>query len=172
MLMQQVTNYLDKARVDYRCDSHPLAYTAQQIAELSKIHGMSFAKTVMVIADTKLTMIAIPAPYTVNFDNIAQAIGAQNVELAYEDQFRNAFPDCETGAMPPFGNLFNIPVYMAEPLSEQEEICFNAGNHHELLHMKSADFKKLVKPTIITGGFHEAGFGYEHEHTRQGRMRH
>ncbi len=172
MLMQQVTNFLDKAHIDYQCDSHPLAYTAQQIAELSKVHGMSFAKTVMVIADAQLTMIVIPAPYTVDFNNIGRAIGAQRVELAYEEQFRNAFPQCETGAMPPFGNLFGIPVFMVEALAEQNEICFNAGNHRELLHMKSADFRKLVEPTIITSGFHVAGFGYEHEHARLGRLRH
>ena len=172
MLMQQITSYLDKANIDYQSDSHPLAYTAQQIAEQSKVNGMSFAKTVMVIADGKLSMIVMPAPCTINFDHIAQVIKAKKVDLAYEYQFRNAFPDCETGAMPPFGNLFDIPVYLVDILAQQEMISFNAGNHRELLQMKSADFTKLVKPTVISSGFNQAGIGYGHEHSRQGMLRH
>jgi Ala-tRNA(Pro) deacylase len=172
MLMKQITNYLDKAHIDYQSNSHPLTYTAQEIAEQANVDGMSFAKTVMVIADTKLAMVVMPAPYTIDFDNIAEAIGAQKVELAYEHQFLSTFPDCEIGAMPPFGNLFDIPVYIVDALINQEMISFNAGNHHELLHMQCDDFNKLVKPTIITSGFHKAGFGYHHEHTRQGKLRH
>jgi Ala-tRNA(Pro) deacylase len=172
MLMKQITNYLDKAHIDYQSDSHPTTYTAQEIAEQANVDGMSFAKTVMVIADDKLAMVVMPAPYTIDFDNIAQAMGVQKVELAFEYQFRNAFPDCETGAMPPFGNLFEIPVYAVDALVNQDMISFNAGNHRELLHMRSDDFKQLVQPTVISSGFHKGGFGHQHEHTRQGKLRH
>jgi Ala-tRNA(Pro) deacylase len=172
MLMQQLTNYLELADIDYQSQSHPLAYTAQQIAELCKVNGVSFAKTVMVVVDGNLAMIVMPASCTIDFGNIAQAIDATRVDLAYEHQFRNAFPDCETGAMPPFGNLFNIPVYLCDVLSKQPMMSFNAGNHRELLQMKSADFVELVQPTVINSGFNSAGLGYSHEHTRQGIVRH
>lgn len=172
MLMRQITKYLDNAHIDYQTNSHPLAYTAQQIAELSKVNGASFAKTVMVVADGKLTMIVLPAPCTIDFGTIGSAIAANKVDLAYEHQFRAAFPDCETGAMPPFGNLFKIPVFLVDSLTEQETISFNAGDHRELLQMSSEDFVSLVEPTIISKGFNEAGFGYEHEHSRQGILRH
>lgn len=172
MLMQRVTEYLDKVHVDYHSESHPLAYTAQQIAEQSKVSGMSFCKTVMVVVDSKLSMIVMPAPCSIDFNNIAKAIGATRVDLAYEHQFRDVFPDCETGAMPPFGNLFDVPVYMHDMLIEQDLINFNAGNHHEILQMKSIDFIELVNPTMISKGINTAGIGYEHEHSRQGILRH
>ncbi len=172
MLMQRVTKYLDKAHVDYHSESHPLAYTAQQIAQQSHLSGMSFCKTVMVVVDSKLSMIVIPAPYTIDFYNIAAAIGAQRVDLAYEHQFRDVFPDCETGAMPPFGNLFDVPVYMHDSLIEPDLISFNAGNHRELLQMKSMDFIELVNPMMISKGVISSGIGYEHEHSRQGVQRH
>jgi Ala-tRNA(Pro) deacylase len=170
--MQQVTQYLDRAHIDYQTTKHPLAYTAQQTAEQSKVDGMHFCKTVMIIADTKLTMIIMPAPCSIDFNTIATAIKAKQVDLAYEHQFRDVFPDCETGAMPPFGNMFEIPVFMHQLLLQQELISFNAGNHLELLQMKSSDFVDLVQPRIISQGVNAAGVGYEHEHSRQGTVQH
>jgi len=117
-------------------------------------------------------MIVMPAPYTIDFDNITLALGAEHVSLAYEHQFLMAFPDCETGAMPPFGNLFDIPVFIADALAKQETISFNAGDHHELITMKTDDLISLANPVIIACGFHEKGFAYQHEHIREGKLRH
>ncbi|WP_255554488.1 aminoacyl-tRNA deacylase [Moritella sp. 24] len=172
MLMQKITHYLDQAYITYQSDHHPPGYTAQHVAELSKTSGMCFAKTVIITADTRLVMIVMPAPYTIDFDNIAYSIGARYVNLAYEHQFSGLFPDCEVGAMPPFGHLFNIPVYISEALVQQKEISFNAGDHCETIRMKAEDLISLVQPTIISCGFHKAGSGYHHEHVRQGKLRH
>ena len=172
MLMRKITHYLDQAYINYQSDHHPPGYTAQHVAELSKTSGMCFAKTVIITADTRLVMIVMPAPYTIDFDNIAFSIGARHVNLAYEHQFRDAFPDCDIGAMPPFGNLFNMPVFMSEALLKQEEVSFNAGDHSEIIRMKTADLVDLVQPTIISCGFNKPGSGYHHEHARQGKLRH
>lgn len=172
MLMQKVTQYLDDGHVPYHSQSHPLAYTAQQIAEQSNLKGLSFCKTVMVVADGKLATLMLPAPYSIDFKTIATAMGAKDVDLAYEHQFRDVFENCETGAMPPFGNLFGMSVYMYDLLAEQDEISFNAGNHRELLQMKSKDFIRLVNPVMICEGVNTIGIGYEHEHYRQGVHRH
>ncbi|NRA85259.1 MAG: YbaK/EbsC family protein [Gammaproteobacteria bacterium] len=170
--MPQITKYLKQSHIHYQSQSHPLAYTAQQIAEQSNVSGLSFCKTVIVIADGKLSMIVMSAPYTIDFNDIAKALNAKQVNLAYEHQFRNVFPDCETGAMPPFGNLFDIPVYMHDQLAAQSIISFNAGNHLELLQIKATDFIGLVEPTIISTGISTVGTGYEHQHSRQGMLRH
>ena len=172
MLMQKITHYLDQAYVNYQSDLHPPGYTAQHVAEFSKTSGMCFAKTVIITADTRLVMVVMPAPYTIDFDNIAFSIGARYVNLAYEHQFSGMFPDCETGAMPPFGHLFNMPVYISEALVKQEEVSFNAGDHSETITMKMSDLIGLVQPTVISCGFNKAGSGYHHEHARQGRLRH
>ena len=149
MPTQKLQDYLDQHEIQYVTISHSPAYTAQRIAELTQIPGKELAKTVIVKIDDKFAMAVLPASRRVNLRHMQEAIGADEVTLSSEDEFNELFPDCEVGAMPPFGNLYNMGVYVAEQLTEDEEIAFNAGTHSELVKMSYNDFANLVTPQVV-----------------------
>ena len=149
MPVKRLREYLDSHGVKYVVLSHSPAYTAQEIARAAHVPGQEMTKTVMVRLDSELVMLAMPAPAKVRFDLLREASGAEQVELARERDFADLFPGCELGAMPPFGNLYEVPVIVDESLAHDEEICFNAGSHTELIRMSYADFDALVKPTVM-----------------------
>lgn len=153
MPSQRLIDYLDQNHIRYTTLKHSLAYTAQEIAAVSHIPGKNLAKTVMIIVKGKLAMAVLPASFKIDFDQLKQILGTDTVRLANEKEFLNLFPDCEIGAMPPFGNLYGLDVYVAQSLSEDEEIAFNSCTHSELIRMKFKDFKKLVKPKIVKFSF-------------------
>jgi Ala-tRNA(Pro) deacylase len=128
--------------------SHSVAYTAQGIAALTHIPGKELAKTVIVKTDEKPVMAVVPASFHVELRLLKKATGAQSVELASEEEFKGLFPECETGAMPPFGNLYGIDVYADETLARDREIAFNAGSHRELIRLAWEDFNRLAKPKV------------------------
>jgi Ala-tRNA(Pro) deacylase len=149
MPVQKLREFLDSENVKYVVMSHSLAYTAQEIAASAHIPGRELAKTVIVKLDGQMAMAVLPASYRVDFDLLRSASGAGKVELAGEQEFRETFPGCEVGAMPPFGNLYGMPVYVAASLTEDEEIAFNAGSHTELIKLSYQDFARLVGPTVL-----------------------
>ena len=148
MPLKRLKELLDSEKVKYVAISHSPAYTAQEIAASAHIAGGEIAKTVMVKIDTEMAMVVLPAPLMVDLAAVREATGAQKVELAGEEEFERLFPGCELGAMPPFGNLFNMKVYVDQSLAEHEEIAFNAGSHIELVRLAYADFERLVQPQI------------------------
>lgn len=148
MLASTFRNLLDGQNINYAIIEHPEAYTAQQVAATAHIPGREFAKTVMVKLDGKLTMMVLPAPSKINLACCKKATGAKIAQLASEEDFQDAFPECETGAMPPFGNLFDMDVYIDDGLTDEEDIVFNAGTHTELIKLHYEDFEKLVHPKI------------------------
>jgi Ala-tRNA(Pro) deacylase len=141
--------FLDRHNVRYIVISHSPAFTAQGIAALAHIPGKELAKTVMVKMDHSLVMAVLPASFHVDLSRLKAQAQATTVELASESEFKDRFPDCETGAMPPFGNLYGIKVFADESLAKDKEIAFNAGSHRELVRLAWEDFEKLVKPKII-----------------------
>ena len=149
MQLTKVREFLDSHNIKYLVISHSIAYTAQGIAALVHLSGKKLAKTVIVKIDGVLAMAVVPAPLHVDLDLLRSITGALQVELATEQEFQNAFPDCETGAMPPFGNLYDMPVYADKSLAAHEEITFTAGTHRELLRMAWADMVRLVDPQIV-----------------------
>ncbi|MDH3533034.1 MAG: YbaK/EbsC family protein [Gammaproteobacteria bacterium] len=146
---KKLKEYLDQHHVEYITISHSPAYTAQRIAELTHIPGKELAKTVIVKADDEFAMAVLPASRRVDLDYLQRSVAADHVEIANEAEFKRLFPDCEVGAMPPFGNLYGMDVYVAEQLAEDEEIAFNAGSHTELVQMAYKDFARLVAPKVI-----------------------
>ncbi len=146
MPINKLREFLDSQNVKYVNISHSKSYTAQEIAASAHIPGKEMAKTVMIKIDGRLAMAVLPASYKVDFELLKDALGAERVRLAYEQEFKDKCPDCEVGAMPPFGNLYHMDVYVAESLAEDEEIAFNAGTHTELVKMRYEDFEALVKP--------------------------
>jgi Ala-tRNA(Pro) deacylase len=149
MPVQRLKEFLDRESVRYVVISHSPAFTAQEIAANAHIPGREMAKTVMVKIDGNIAMAVLPASRHVDFDEMEKVSGARRIELASEAEFRDLFPQCELGAMPPFGNLYNMPVYVALALTEDEDIAFNAGTHRELVRMKYKEYERLVKPTIL-----------------------
>lgn len=148
MPLTKLRDFLDSHNIKYMVISHSVAYTAQGIAALVHLSGKKLAKTVIVKIDGVLAMAIVPASQHVDLDLLRAKAGANVVEVATEQEFKNAFPDCETGAMPPFGNLYDIPVYADASLGQHEEITFNAGTHRELVRMAWRDVVRLVNPEI------------------------
>ena len=148
MPLSKLREFLDSHNIKYLVLSHSLAYTAQGVAALAHVSGKKLAKTVIVKIDGILAMAVIPASSHVNLELLRTVTGAQTVEVASEAEFKDAFPDCETGAMPPFGNLYDMAVYADSTLAENEEITFTAGSHHELVRMNWKDMQRLVNPTV------------------------
>ena len=149
MPLSKVKAFLDSHNVKYVGISHSKAFTAQGIAAIAHISGRELAKTVIVKLDGDLAMAVLPASYQVDLEALRRHTGVRVAELATEHEFKRHFSDCETGAMPPFGNLYGIPVYVDATLAEDREIAFNAGSHYELIKMAYADFEKLVKPEVM-----------------------
>jgi Ala-tRNA(Pro) deacylase len=144
----RLEDYLRENRVPFEAQHHPRAVTAQEVAASEHVPGKMLAKTVMVLADEEMVMLALPAPYQVDLEKAATALGVKEVRLAEEEEFEDTFPDCEVGAMPPFGNLYSVPVYVDETLAEDETIVFRSGTHTDTMSVNYADFERLVGPTI------------------------
>lgn len=149
MALSSLIEYLDKHHTQYIVISHSPAFTAQGIAASAHIPGKELAKTVMVKLDGKLVMTVLPAAFHVDLELLKQVTGAKAAEIAAEEEFRDLFPECETGAMPPFGNLFGIELFAEESLTKHREITFNACTHRELIRLGWEDFQELARPTVM-----------------------
>jgi Ala-tRNA(Pro) deacylase len=148
MPLDRLKQFLDSNAVRYVTVKHSPAYTAQEIAALAHVPGREWAKTVMVKLDGKVAMAVVPASCRVIFDLLKEASGARVAELATEQEFKDLCPGCEVGAMPPFGNLFGLDVYVDQALTQDAEISFSAGSHTEMVRLPFADFERLVKPRV------------------------
>ncbi|MGB6976831.1 MAG: YbaK/EbsC family protein [Gammaproteobacteria bacterium] len=149
MILQKVRDYLNQQHISYETIQHAPAYTAQEIAAIAHIHGKELAKTVIVKVDGKLVMVLEPAHLKVNLARLQEQLSAKKVELASERDFKGRFPECELGAMPPFGNLYDMDVYIDKTLTDGKEIAFNGGTHAELIKMSYRDFERLVHPKMV-----------------------
>jgi Ala-tRNA(Pro) deacylase len=143
----KLKRFLDKSGVEYSTENHPTAFTAQEVAASAHVKGREMVKCVMVDVDGRDVMAATTASQRVNLNRLREALDARRVRLENENEFRALFDDCEVGAMPPFGNLYGVPVVVDEALREDAEIVFNAGDHETVLRMHYADFERLVHPT-------------------------
>jgi Ala-tRNA(Pro) deacylase len=153
MPAKTLKKFLDENNVRYVTIQHSKAYTAQDVAASSHISGKEIAKTVMVKLGGKMAMAVVPASRMVDLEHLRDVTGVSAAELATESEFKDRFPGCEVGAMPPFGNLYGLDVFVDVSLREDEEIAFNAGSHTELVRLAYADFERLVQPKVM-------GFAY------------
>lgn len=149
MSLQHLRALLDQNQVKYLTITHSPAHTAQEIAEAAHVPGKEMAKTVMVKIDGEMAMVVLPATMKVDFARLLEATGAQTVELANEREFADLFPGCALGTMPPFGNLFGLRTFVAEELTEDEEIAFNAGSPTEVIILAYRDYTRLVQPHVL-----------------------
>ena len=149
MPINALTELLDRQNIKYTIITHSVAYTAQGIAALAHIPGQELAKTVIVNLDDTLAMAVLPASCQVDLAALRAATGAKSITLAREADFMHRFPGCEIGAMPPFGNLYGMQVFVDEGLTKDKEIAFNAGSHRELMRLAYEDFARVVKPKLL-----------------------
>jgi Ala-tRNA(Pro) deacylase len=153
MPAKRLREFLDSHHAKYVTITRSPAYSAQMIAASTHTPGKEFAKSVIVKLDGKMAMAVLPACNLIDFNRLKEMAGAGHAELAHEEEFQNFFPECEVGAMPPFGNLYGLEAFVDETLLEDQEIAFNAGSHRELMRMAYRDFEGLVKPKVARFSF-------------------
>ena len=146
MPTERLTRFLDQQGVAYETIPHVKAYTAQGVAASAHVPGRELAKTVVVKIDDTFALAVLPAPLHVDLEALRRVARARSVRLATEREFQSLFPGCEVGAMPPFGNLYGLAVWVDDALAHDPTIVFNAGTHREAMRMKFADFARLVMP--------------------------
>jgi Ala-tRNA(Pro) deacylase len=149
MIPQKLEQCLQKAHVWYETRHHPKTITAEELAQRENIDGHEVAKVVVMREKGKYYMLVLPASYFVDLKQVRQMTGHPNLHFATEEELKEAFPDCDLGAMPPLGNLYNMPVYVEQDLTVDEEIEFNAGSHEDAIRMKYRDYENLTHPQIM-----------------------
>ncbi len=149
MTVANVKEFLKANGVSHIVIPHPLAFTATSVAGAAHIPGKEMAKTVVVNLDGRPALAVLPADRKVDLERLRRATGATTIELTNEREFTADFPGCEVGAMPPFGNLYGLEVFVDPHLAADPEIAFNAGTHTELIRMSYKDFERLVKPKLV-----------------------
>ncbi|MEK6690175.1 MAG: YbaK/EbsC family protein [Nitrospirota bacterium] len=160
-ICKKLKEFLDQNNVKYQVAGHPEVYTAQEIAAALHVPGKELAKVVMIRSvedpthrEGRFVMTVLPASWRIDMAKLKDILKAKDMKLATEEEFKDLFPDCEVGAMPPFGNLYGFDVYVDKALSEDDEIFFQAGNHIESIKMTYEDYSKLVKPKVAEFGVH------------------
>lgn len=145
----RLKSYLDQSQVDYETIQHVVDFTAQETAADTHTPGVQFAKTVLLDVDGKKALAVLPAHHKVDTDKLQKALGARKVHLCSETEMGDTCPDCDAGAIPPFGNLYDLPVFLSNAMIEDDEITFNAGTHRTALRMRFRDYRNLVHPEVL-----------------------
>ena len=146
---ERLEAYLREHQVPFQLQQHAHTWSAQRTAEVEHISSKTVAKTVIVLADQQMFALVLPASLQVDLERMKAILRAKEIRLAHEAELVRLFPDCEVGAMPPFGNLYGLPVYVDQHLAEQETIVFPAGTHRETMSLAYADFARLVEPRMV-----------------------
>ena len=147
-ILKKLKDYLEKNQVRYEVGYHERVYTSQEIAAAMHVPGKELTKVIMVKADGKMVMLVLPASYRVDTKNLKKVFKCKRLGIAKEKDFEELFPDCEIGAMPPFGNLYHLEVWVDQVLTQDEFIVFQAGSHVETLRIKYSDYARLVNPRV------------------------
>lgn len=146
---------LDEGGVDYEVIHHREDFRARTTARDTHTPPEEFAKTVVLWIDDHYALAIVPATHNVAASRLARSIGASEVRLASESEMRDVMPDSEVGAAPPFGALYDLPVYASPLLAQDERITFNAGTHRDAVRMSWTDYQRLAEPEIVHLSHHE-----------------
>jgi len=149
-VLKKLQDFLDQSGVAYTHTVHPLAYTAREVASAEHIPAQEMAKVVVFLGEGGYRMVVLSASKVVDFQELRALLGFSHARLATEKELSQLFPDCDLGAMPPFGNLYNMPVHLDSSLLADENIAFNAGTHRDVIHLSLADFRRLVHPEVVS----------------------
>lgn len=154
MLSWTIQEYLVRHNVPYEQMVHPRAITARQTAHAAHISESKVVKTVVLSIEGRMVMAVLHANEKIDLARLRESLGVQNARLCTEREFKDRFPDCEVGAMPPFGDLYRMPVIASRSVRADDEITMNAGTHEDLITMKYADFERLVHPISESFAYH------------------
>src|ERR1017187_7188872 len=146
-LLENLRDFLDAHQAEFTLTDHPNAFTAREVATAEQ---REVAKTIVVTSDERFFMLVIPANKLIAFHEVRRALGLAHARMATEHELGRLFPDCELGAMPPFGSLYDLPVYLDSTLTGQEQIAFNAGTHLEVIHMRTDEYRRLALPAVVS----------------------
>ncbi len=155
-MLQKLLAFLDDNQVKYTHHSHPTAYTAREVASVEHVPAHKIAKTVVFFSENGYGMAVLPGDSMLDLHGLQALLRVSRLRLATESELNDLFPDCELGAMAPFGNLSGLPVFVDSSLADEETIAFNAGTHRDVLHMRFEDYQRLVQPSIVTASRHAA----------------
>ncbi len=155
-MLDKLLGFLEQNQVKYTRHSHPTAYTAREVASVEHVPAHKIAKTVVFLSENGYGVAVLPGDAMVDLQGLRAALGVSRLRLATESELGELFPDCELGAMGPFGNLCGLPVYVDGSLAGEEMIAFNAGTHRDVIHMRFDDFRRLAKPTVLDVSKHAA----------------
>lgn len=148
MICERLKRFLDERGVVYTVIRHPEAFTAQEIAAAMHVHGKMLIKVIILKSGDRYYMCALPASYRADMEKLKNVLGVKDLRLATEEEFSNLFPDCEVGAMPPFGNLYKMDTHVDRVVTENKEIVFQAGDHIEAITIGYSDYAELVRPIV------------------------
>ena len=148
-LLVRLQELLDRSGVAYTHTVHPLAYTAREVAAAEHLPAQEVAKVVVFLAENGYCMVVLPANKVVDFQELRALLGFSHARLATETELAELFPDCELGAMPPFGNLYHMPLYLDSGLLADESIAFNAGTHRDVVHLRLDDYRRIASPEVV-----------------------
>ena len=149
-LYERLRSFLDSRDAAYSLSVHPKAFTAREVAFAERLPAREVAKTVVLFGDGEYHMVVIPASKLVDFHELRPALGLTQARLATEQEVGQLFPDCELGAMPPFGSLYGLPVYLDSSLAGEPSIACNAGTHRDVLHMSTPEYRRLANPIVVS----------------------
>jgi Ala-tRNA(Pro) deacylase len=145
---QRIRDYLDSQNVPYEVLHHSQAFTAQEVAHSLHVSGKNCVKAVMLKGDDKRALAVIPASHRIDIQELRAALEVSRLDILPESELVGAFPDCDLGAVPPFGNLYGIAVWVDRAVADSEEILFCAGTHEDCIRMRYSDFSKLALPRL------------------------
>lgn len=155
--LKRCMDFLDANHIRYAHTRHSIAYTAREVAAAEHLSPHRLAKTVVYLGDQGFGIAIVPGDYLVDLEVLRELLGVGWVRLATEKELLDLFPECELGAMPPFGTLFDLPVFVDSGVANQDFIAFNAGTHRDVIHMSFADFRRLMDPAIASFAYREIG---------------
>lgn len=145
-LSERLRSFLDAHHAEYTVTTHPKAFTAREVAFAEHLPAREVAKTVVVFGDGEYHILVVPANRLVDFQELRPALGLSQVRMATEEELAKLFPDCELGAMPPFGGVYGLAVYLDQTLAAEPHVSFNGGNHRDVIHMTTAEFRRIALP--------------------------
>ena len=149
-LLDQLRDFLLARQAEFTLTDHTNVLTAREVAAAEHLPAGEVAKTIVVTSDDRFFMLVVPANKLIDFHEVRIALGLAHARMATEHELGRLFPDCELGAMPAFGSLYGLPVYLDGTLTGQDNIAFNAGTHREVIHMRTAEYRRLARPAVVS----------------------
>jgi Ala-tRNA(Pro) deacylase len=148
-VLPRLLQFLEQNNISFEHHVHPVAYTARDVASAEHVSEHRVAKTVVFSSNEGYGIAVLPADYVVDMQELRAALGFARVRLATEKELAELFPDCELGAMPPFGALYDMPTFLESGLAGENRVAFNAGTHRDAVYLSMEDFKRLARPLIV-----------------------